>query len=79
MYKKSDKPEKEESLANCLTVTKNTCIHVQKLFIKSYFMLNITLEMVKAFGSVSGSFISSLAVSWQNLSFVWHFYCLVTW
>ena len=62
MYKKSDKPEKEESLANCLTVTKNTCIHVKKLLIKSYFMLNITLEMVK-------HLVVSLAVSflvWQS-------------
>ena len=71
--------KKKNLWSNCLTVTKNTCIHVQKLLIKSYFMLNITQEMVRAFGSVSGSFVFYLAVSWQNLSLVWHFYCLVTW
>ena len=65
--------KKKNLWSNCLTVTKNTCIHVQKLLIKSYFMLNITLEMVRAFGSVSSSFISYLAVFWQNLSLVWHF------
>ena len=60
---------KESVLQNIQLHLKKCSKLITNVVAPACFMLNITIEMVKAFGSISGSFISSLAVSFL----VWQF------